>query len=86
MKDIKIYTTPICPFCVQAKRLLEQLKLPFEDIDLSRDHDLRMKLSAENGGWRTVPMIFIGEEFVGGFQELSTIHRNGELMKKVGSE
>ena len=63
MQTIKMYTTRICPFCVQAKMLLQQLDLAFEDVDLTSNQELRMKLSQENNGWRTVPMIFIGVKF-----------------------
>lgn len=83
MKPIKVYTTNYCSFCVAAKQLLTKLNLPFEEISLDGEDELRMRLSQENGGWRTVPMIFLGDEFVGGYQELSTLHRKGELMTKV---
>lgn len=83
MKKIRLYSTNICPFCSAAKQLLKQLKLDFEEINLEDQPELRMQLSRENGGWRTVPMIFLGDEFVGGFQELSGLHRNGTLMEKL---
>lgn len=83
MQEIKLYVTTFCGFCVQAKRLLKQLNLDYTEINLDDDPELRMKLSQENGGWRTVPMIFIGEEFIGGFQELAALHSQGELLKKV---
>lgn len=63
--------------------LLKKLDLTFEETDLGQDPELRARLSSENGGWRTVPMIFIGEDFVGGFTELANLHKSGELMKKV---
>ena len=79
MQRVKLYTTDFCPFCVSAKRLLETDGIAFEEINLQNDQDLRMKLSQENNGWRTVPMIFIGDTFVGGFQELSQLKNNGRL-------
>lgn len=85
MQQVRMYSTNFCPFCVQAKRLLDSLSIKFEELKLDNDHELRMKLSKENGGWRTVPMIFIGDEFVGGFQELAALHSKGELESKVNS-
>ena len=81
--EITIYSTQVCPYCVAAKRLLQQKGIPFKEVDLSNDDSLRQKLSQENQGWRTVPMIFIGSEFVGGYTELAGLDKRGELDKKL---
>jgi glutaredoxin 3 len=85
MQEITIYSTKICPYCDAAKRLLTQKGYPFKDVDLSNNPELRMKLSSEHNGWRTVPMIFIGKQFVGGFTELAALDKKGELEKQVNS-
>ena len=79
MKDIKIYTTEFCWFCHQAKILLERLKLPFEEIKLDQNQELRRRLADENNGFRTVPMIFIDNTFIGGFTELTKLYKEGKL-------
>jgi glutaredoxin 3 len=79
MKTVRIYTTTNCTYCVAAKRLCDQLKLPYEEIDLTQNHELRAKVSAENGHYRTVPMIFIDNVFIGGFTELDQMRRSGKL-------
>ena len=79
MKTVRIYTTTNCAYCVAAKRLCDQLKLPYEEIDLTHNHELRAKVSAENGHYRTVPMIFIDNVFIGGFTELDQMRRSGKL-------
>ncbi len=84
MQEITVYTTPVCPYCVSAKRLLSQKGLPFKEVDLEKDPALRQKLSAENGGYRTVPMIFIGKEFIGGYTELAALDKAGGLAAKAG--
>jgi glutaredoxin 3 len=81
MSRITLYTTPFCPYCVSARRLLEARGLPFEDIDVSRNPALRREVSAANGNYRTVPMIFVGERFVGGYTELAAMDRRGELTR-----
>ena len=80
MREVKLYTTEYCGFCMQAKRLLTQLKVPYEDIGLDDKPDLRSKLSAENNGYRTVPMIFVDGKFIGGYTELLALHKQGKLV------
>ncbi|MEW6775856.1 MAG: glutaredoxin domain-containing protein [Bdellovibrionota bacterium] len=83
MKPIRIYTTKICPYCISAKRLLEARKLSYEEVSVS-DPKARVELS-EKSGMRTVPVIYIGEELVGGFTELDALDKAGRLMEMVGS-
>ena len=83
MQEIRVYTTKVCSYCNAAKRLLQQRGLAFVEIDLSNDPALRQKLSAENNGYRTVPMIFIGTRFIGGFDDLNALDRSGELVSLV---
>ncbi|MDF1564680.1 MAG: glutaredoxin 3 [Deltaproteobacteria bacterium] len=84
MSQVTIYTTPICPYCVMAKRLLQKKSIDFEEIDLSRNPALRAELSARTG-MRTVPMIFIGEECIGGSDDLHALDREGELDRKLAA-
>jgi glutaredoxin 3 len=81
-KKVKIYTTSYCGYCDSAKRFFEQKNIAYEAIDISSDHDLRQELSTKHK-WRTVPMIFIGDEFVGGFQDLIKLESKGELENKL---
>jgi glutaredoxin 3 len=79
MPKVTMYTTPICPYCVQAKRLLERKGVSYEEVDVSRDSDLRESMIAKAGGRFTVPQIFIGEHHVGGCDELYALDRAGKL-------
>lgn len=83
MQQVRVYTTLVCTYCQAAKRLLSQRQIPFQEISLDDKPDLRMQLSAENNGYRTVPMIFIGTNFIGGFNELNALDRNGTLKQMV---
>ena len=77
--EIKIYTTPICPYCVRAKQLLSQKGATYQEIDLSRESpEVRQQLMAQTRH-RTVPQIFIGELHVGGYDDLSALDRAGKL-------
>jgi len=80
-----VYSTTYCPYCDNAKSLLKRLNIPFEDINVEDQPELRQKLSAENGGWRTVPMIFIDNTFVGGYTDLKKLHDEGKLQGFVNT-
>ena len=79
MPPVEIYTTPYCPYCLDAKMLLKKKNVSFTEIDVSRDRKLRSKMTARAGGRRTVPQIFIGDTHVGGCDDLMALDRSGGL-------
>lgn len=84
-RKVTVYSTRYCPFCSRAKALLTSRKIAFEEIDLTHDAQTREKISSQTG-WTTVPMIFIGDEFVGGFDDLEALDRQGQLQAKVDNQ
>jgi glutaredoxin 3 len=78
MAPIKIYTTPICPYCVRAKALLRKKGAPYEEIDVFMDPDKREEMETVSHR-RTVPQIFIGDRHVGGCDDLYALEQTGEL-------
>lgn len=79
MKTVEIYTTPSCPYCVAAKRLLRSKGVTFQEIDVSRDPSFRVAMrDRAKGGW-TVPQIFIGGRHVGGCDDLHMLDHQGRL-------
>ena len=79
MKSVEIYTTPYCPFCIDAKALLKKKNVTFIEIDVSRDRDLRMKMIQRANGRTTVPQIFVGTVHVGGCDDLYELDGEGKL-------
>lgn len=79
MKPVEIYTTPICPFCTMAKRLLDQKGAAYREINVMGDNAARTEMLGRANGQRTVPQIFIGETHVGGSDELHALERAGKL-------
>ena len=73
-----MYTTPFCPFCVRAKRLLQERGLAYEEFDVSADEELREAVMKRSGR-RTVPDIFIDGRPIGGYEELAELDASGEL-------
>jgi glutaredoxin 3 len=78
MKPVTVYTTDNCSKCASAKMLLGRRDISYEEINLSRDADSRAELS-ELTGMFTFPQIVIGEEPIGGFDELLAADRSGRL-------
>lgn len=79
MQPVTLYTTPICPFCVAAKRLLDSKGVDYTDIDVMADPDRRAEMMQRANGRHTVPQIFVGETHVGGCDELHQLERAGKL-------
>lgn len=85
MTNIKIYTTPICPYCYRAKALLKRKGAAFDEIDVFMDADARQEMEARANGRCTVPQIFIGERHVGGCDDLYALEQAGELDTILGT-
>lgn len=79
MRPVDIYTTPICPYCAMAKRLLDRKGVTYNEIDVSRDPALRQAMVQRANGRRTVPQIFIGDTYVGGCDDLYALDQRGGL-------
>lgn len=85
MKEVLIYTTPFCPYCVMAKRLLTTKQVAFEEIDVSQDYSLRQTMMKRSGK-RTVPQIFIGGVSIGGCDDLHALEQKGELDRMLSEK
>lgn len=78
MVRIEIYSTPTCPYCIQARNLLRRKKVRFEEVDVANDAEKRAWLRATTGR-HTVPQIFIGGHPVGGYDDLAELESTGKL-------
>tara|TARA_B100001540_G_scaffold294706_1_gene294876 strand:+ start:296 stop:550 length:255 start_codon:yes stop_codon:yes gene_type:complete len=83
MKNIIMYTGPLCNFCDAAKRLLVRNDLSFREIDISTKDGLRDEMIKKANGKRTIPQIFFDEYHVGGYQELRTLEKEGKLLDLI---
>lgn len=79
MPKIEIYTTNACGFCARAKSLLTKKGAKFTEIDVSYDDAERDRMTLRTGGRRSVPQIFIGENHVGGSDDLHALDAKGGL-------
>jgi glutaredoxin 3 len=85
MAEVEIYTTPLCPYCWRAKRLLDKKGVSFVEIDLWQHPERRAEMIERAGGRRTVPQLFVGGRSIGGSDELAELERGGELDAMLGA-
>lgn len=78
MAHVRIYTTPICPYCARAKALLEKKGAAYEEVDVYMDAKARKEMM-EKSGQRTVPQIFIDDKHIGGCDDLHALDAEGGL-------
>jgi glutaredoxin 3 len=83
MAEVLVFTTPVCPYCVMAKRLLTQKGVGYKEVDVATDHDKRRWL-AETTGQKTVPQIFIDGKPYGGFTDIAALDKAGKLDALLG--
>ena len=79
MKNITMYSGPLCNFCEAAKRLLLRNNLEFEEIDISTKDGLRDEMIKKANGKRTIPQIFFDDQHVCGYQELRILEKENKL-------
>ena len=77
--DIVMYSSSWCGYCARARALLEAKGVAFREIKVDEDPADRAAMLERSGGRRTVPQIFIADRHVGGFDELYSLDRSGEL-------
>jgi glutaredoxin 3 len=79
MPPVEIYTTPYCPYCLDAKALLKQKGIAYNEIDVSGNRERRAEMTKRASGRTTVPQIFIGATHVGGCDDLYALDDAGKL-------
>eukprot|EP01026_Neomeris_dumetosa_P058715 TRINITY_DN5473_c1_g1_i6.p1 TRINITY_DN5473_c1_g1~~TRINITY_DN5473_c1_g1_i6.p1 ORF type:complete len:435 (-),score=62.29 TRINITY_DN5473_c1_g1_i6:153-1457(-) len=84
LASVVVVTTKGCPYCKKAKALLKEEGVEYSELELSTDKGLLQRVK-DFTGQRTVPQIFIGNEFIGGASELQKVKDDGQLGSKVES-
>ncbi|TXH88529.1 MAG: glutaredoxin 3 [Rhodoferax sp.] len=80
MQTVTMYTTAVCPYCIQAKRVLQSKGVAhIDEIRVDTQPEERVKMM-ELTGRRTVPQIFIGSTHVGGCDDLMALDAKGGLL------
>ena len=79
-----VYGDEHCAYCAAARMLFSRKGIRFEDIVVSKDPDRVAEMQARSGR-RSVPQIFVGDKHIGGFDELSSLDKSGELDKLLAA-
>lgn len=78
MVSVTIYTRDFCGFCARAKSLLDSKGVDFTEYNATTNPDYRQEM-IDKSGRNTFPQIFIGENHVGGCDDLHALDRDGKL-------
>jgi glutaredoxin 3 len=78
MAEVIMYSTGYCPYCTKARDLLNKKNIPFTDIRVDLQPELRDEMIAKSGR-RTVPQIFINGQSIGGCDDLHALENQGTL-------
>ncbi|MGI9534550.1 MAG: glutaredoxin domain-containing protein [Thermodesulfobacteriota bacterium] len=78
MNKVQIFTTSFCPYCLRAKYLLDSKGVHYDEISLDDDPDKKLE-TMQKLNWRTVPIILIGGELIGGYDQLAALERSKKL-------
>ena len=79
MQKVVIYTGPMCNYCSAAKHLLNKKEVNYTEFDIAIDPSKMKEMQERTKGAKTIPQIFIGETYVGGYNELKALETAGKL-------
>ena len=82
--EVEIYTNKGCSACVRAKHLLDSKGVSYTEKKLGKSKKIDAEFSIKTRGAKTIPQIFINNEWIGGFDELLSYDRAGELNWRLG--
>ena len=79
MAQVTIYTKPYCPYCVRAVSLLEKKGVEFTEVEAAFDPEKRKEMIQRANGRATFPQIFVGDEHIGGCDDMMALEYAGKL-------
>jgi glutaredoxin 3 len=84
-QPIVMYSTRFCPYCMRARGLLQSKGWDYQDIPVDGDQGLRSEMM-QKSGQHTVPQIWIGDQHIGGCDELFRLEVGNQLEAMVMGE
>ena len=78
-KNIIIYTSSLCGFCYRAKSILKRNNIPFEEIDIDLNYNMKNEMIKKSGGRTSVPQIFYKNHHIGGCDDLYKLEAENGL-------
>ena len=86
MKKVEIYSSALCGFCHAAKRLLTNKEVEYIEYSVDMRPAVREEMMARAGGRTSVPQIFIGDQHIGGYDDLAELDMDDELDPLLGAD
>ena len=79
MKNITIYTGPLCNYCEAAKRLLARNNITYKEINVATVDGAMDEMIKKTNGKKTIPQIFFDDQHIGGYDEVRTLEKENKL-------
>ena len=79
MKNITIYTGPLCGYCDAAKRLLARKNVEYKEINIATVEGAMEEMIKKANGKRTIPQIFFDDQHIGGYDETRALEKENKL-------
>ena len=79
MKNITIYTGPLCNYCEAAKRLLARNNVTYKEINVATVDGAMDEMIKKANGKKTIPQIFFDNQHIGGYDEIRALEKNDKL-------
>ena len=83
MKNIIMYTGPLCNFCEAAKRLFTRNNIKYQEIDISSKEGLMEEMIKKSNGKKTIPQIFFDDQHIGGYDEVRALEKANKLKEMI---
>jgi len=78
-KIVKIYSTASCPRCTRSKELMKKWGVDYVEVRVDQSQKGLKEMMKRTDNARTVPQIFLGDEWLGGLDELTEAHMDDKL-------
>ena len=79
MKNITVYSGPLCNFCDAAKRLLARNNVEYKEINIATVDGAIDEMITKANGKRTIPQIFFDDQHIGGYDEARVLEKENKL-------
>ena len=79
MKNVTIYTGPMCNYCEAAKRLLTRNNVKYNEINIATVDGAMEEMIKKANGKRTIPQIFFDDQHIGGYDEARALEKENKL-------
>ena len=76
---VEVYTWSTCPFCIRAKRLLDNKGVKYTEYCIDGDRQAREKMTNRANGRSSLPQIFINDQHIGGCDDIHDLEYQGKL-------